>query len=77
MTDLLRTFFKHISNSDLLHILENPNQYQKSAIESAKVEFANRQLSDAELNDAKELLCSVVEKEAGEVISVNGSASDR
>ncbi|KIC92007.1 hypothetical protein [Flavihumibacter solisilvae] len=50
--------FRHISNIDLLHILENPDQYQESAIESAKLEFANRQLSEAELNDAKELLNS-------------------
>jgi hypothetical protein len=49
-------YYKTISNSELLQILENPNDYQATAVEAAKHEFAARQLSKIEIKEAKEPL---------------------
>jgi hypothetical protein len=49
-------YYKTISNTELLSILENATDYQPIAIEAAKNEFANRQLSETEIYDAKEPL---------------------
>jgi len=46
-------YYKKISNTELLEILENPKGYQPLAIKVAKQEFSNRQLSDDELNLAR------------------------
>jgi len=48
--------YKGISNKELLHVIENPHEYQASAVEAAKKELADRQLSDTDLNEAGELL---------------------
>lgn len=45
--------FKSYNNVQLLNIIENPNDYQASAIEAAKKIFAERKLSDKELEIAK------------------------
>ena len=42
-------YYKTISNADLLGILEKPAGYQEAAIEAAKKECLNRQLSVEEL----------------------------
>jgi len=66
MTTLMNfsEYYKTISNSELLHILENPDDYQPLAVEAAKQEFANRQLSDIEIKEAKEpLIVKQLEKE--------------
>jgi hypothetical protein len=39
-------YYKTISNSELLQIVENPHDYQPNAVEAAKHEFAARQLSE-------------------------------
>ena len=49
-------YYKTISNTELLSILENPGDYQASAIETAKKEFSDRQLSDTEIEEAKKPL---------------------
>jgi len=57
-------YYKTISNSELLHILENPNDYQPPAVNAAKQEFAARQLSEIEIKEAKEpLIASQAKKE--------------
>lgn len=57
-------YYKTISNSELLHILENPDDYQPLAVEAARQEFADRQLSDTEINEAREsLIAKQSEKE--------------
>ena len=46
-------YYKTISNAELLNILENPGDYQDSAIEAAKKELSDRQLSKMqEANEA-------------------------
>ena len=42
-------YYKTISNKELLSFLENAADYQPIAMESAKNEFANRQLSETEI----------------------------
>ena len=49
-------YYKTITNAELLDILENPNDYQPLALEAAKIEFGNRNLSDTEMAEAKEFL---------------------
>ena len=44
--------YKSLSNSDLLKIINNPNDYHLSAIEAAKSELADRQLTEVELESA-------------------------
>ena len=57
-------YYKTISNTELLNILENQSDYQPSAVEAAKKEFLERQLSDAEIKEAKEpLIAKQIEKE--------------
>lgn len=48
--------FKSKSNVELLNILDNPTEFQKLAIEAASSEILDRNLSDDELNTAKEEL---------------------
>ncbi|MFY0602046.1 MAG: hypothetical protein JXR03_20395 [Cyclobacteriaceae bacterium] len=48
--------FKSKSNVELLNILDNPTEFQKLAVEAASSEISNRNLSDNELNTAKEEL---------------------
>jgi len=45
--------YKTLSNSELLKIIDNPNDYQPLAVETAEAELAGRQLSDEELESAK------------------------
>ena len=49
-------YYKTISNGDLLIILENPGGYQPLAVEPAKSELKNQQLSDFQIQEAKETL---------------------
>jgi hypothetical protein len=51
-----REYYKTISNSELLSILDNQGEYQAIAVEAAKQEFSNRQLSYEEIQAAKEPL---------------------
>ena len=61
------SFYKNLSNAELLDILENPGSYQAAAIAVAKNEFANRQLSEKVLanlkNDRLENQLMIEEKE--------------
>lgn len=45
--------YKLISNSELLIIIENTSDYQPEAVEAAKNELEQRQLTDQELKEAK------------------------
>ena len=49
-------YYKTISNADLLGILEKPAGYQEAAIEAAKKECLNRQLSVEEIKEARQAL---------------------
>jgi hypothetical protein len=56
--------YKTISNTELLSILDNTNDYQPLAVEAARQEFASRQLSDTEIQAAREqLIAKRVQKE--------------
>jgi hypothetical protein len=48
-----RKYYSTVSNTELLSILDNPHDYQPSALEAAKEELAKRQLSDNELEEAR------------------------
>jgi len=48
-----REKFEIYSNADLLRIIENPDDYQLQAVETAKNIFAERQLSEMEIKIAK------------------------
>ena len=57
-------YYKSISDTELLSILDNTDDYQPMAIEAAKVEFSNRQLSDTEIQEARQpLIAKQVKKE--------------
>jgi len=45
--------FKTYSDVELLRIIENPDDYQPQAVETAKAMFSERQLSEAEIQIAK------------------------
>jgi len=45
--------FNTYSNVDLLRIIENPNDYQPQAVETAKTIFSERQLSEMEIKIAE------------------------
>ena len=51
-----KKYYNSITNEELLAILQNKDQYQAAAYKAAEEEFANRQLSDEAINDAKRLL---------------------
>ena len=59
--------YKSISNSDLLKIIDKPEDYQILAVEAAKQELANRQLSDHEIANAKTELKSKTRIEEDEI----------
>jgi len=48
--------FKTFSNTDLLRVIENPNDYQCQAVETAKIIFSERQLSKMEIKITKDEL---------------------
>ena len=48
--------FKTYSNADLLRVIENHDDYQPQAVETAKNIFADRQLSEMEIKIAKDEL---------------------
>lgn len=48
--------YKTFSNTDLLRIIENQSDYQPKAVEAAKTEINNRNLSNYEIKDAKNAL---------------------
>jgi hypothetical protein len=49
-------YYKKITNSELLSILDNPKDYQPTAIEAAKNELASRNLSGPQIREARQLL---------------------
>ena len=55
-------YFKTLSTTDILEILENPHNYEPEAIEVAKDELSSRQLSEVEIEEAKEPLIEKQEK---------------
>ena len=57
-------FYKTISDTELLSILDNPDDYQAVAVEAAKKEFSNRQLSETEIQEARQpLIAKQLQKE--------------
>nr|WP_294905340.1 hypothetical protein [uncultured Lacibacter sp.] len=57
-------YYKTISNAELLSILDKPDNYQPIAIEAAKQELVNRELSETEIAEAREELNAVLLQEA-------------
>lgn len=55
-SDQFSNYYKTISNAELLDILNNPRDYQPLALEAAKKEFSDRQLSENDVKEATELL---------------------
>ncbi|HLK30099.1 MAG TPA: hypothetical protein VKT28_16075 [Puia sp.] len=49
-------FYKTISNSELLEILNNSDSYQPIALEAAKRELENRRLTDDDISEAKKVI---------------------
>lgn len=63
-SDDFTEYYKTISNTELLIILDNPDGYQPLAIEAAKKEFSNRQLTDLDIKEAKEpIIAKQIQKE--------------
>ena len=57
-------YYKTISNTDLLSILDNSGNYQPTAVEAAKNELLARQLSEEEIKEARVMLTvNYVQKE--------------
>ena len=57
-------FYKSISNTELLSILDNSGDYQPLAVEAAKKEFFMRQLSETEIKEArKPIIAKQIQKE--------------
>ena len=57
-------YYKKISDTELLAIFDNPDNYQPLAINAAKEEFANRKLSETDIEKARQPLDAVkVQKE--------------
>ena len=54
--------YKTLSNSDLLKVIENQSDYQVKAVEAAKVEIQERNLSAQEFQDATSVLVAEKEK---------------
>ena len=52
-------YYRTISNTELLSILENSSDYQPSAVEAAKKEFSDRRLSETEIKEAREALLAI------------------
>jgi hypothetical protein len=48
--------YRTFSNSDLLRVIENQSDYQPEAVEAAKTEIKQRNLSNQEVTDAKSIL---------------------
>lgn len=62
--DNFTALYETISNAELLNILENPDDFQPLAVEAASTELKKRNLSDTEIEAAKEILkTKVLEKE--------------
>jgi len=70
-TNNFSQYYKTISNTELLSILDNPEDYQPLAVEAAKEEFTNRQLSDTEIQEARQsLITKQTQKEKEKVKAV-------
>ena len=59
-------YYKTISDTELLSILDSPGDYQPSAVEAAKEEFSKKQLSDTEIQEAREPLIDKQEQKEKE-----------
>ena len=54
--DNLTAYYKTISNTELLNIIENSGDYQPFAVEIARKEFSNRRLTELEIKEAQQPL---------------------
>jgi hypothetical protein len=59
-------YYKTITATELLAILDNPGDYQPSAIEAAKAELESRQLSETALQEARQPLVEKVQRKEAE-----------
>lgn len=59
-------YYKTITDSALLAILDNPQDYQASAIEAAKAELESRQLSESAILEARQPLLEKEQAQAAE-----------
>jgi hypothetical protein len=59
-------YYKTITTTELLAILDNPRDYQSAAIEAAKAELESRQLSETALQKARQPLVEKVQRKEAE-----------
>jgi hypothetical protein len=59
-------YYKTISNAELLAILDTPEDYQPDAIEAARFELMNRQLTEVEIIEANQINLSIQEKKVNQ-----------
>jgi len=52
-TEDFSKYYQSISDTELLEILDNPQDYQPAALEAAKAEFASRQLTELAIEEAR------------------------
>jgi len=55
-------YYKTITNTELIIILDNPDKYQQEAVEAAKLEFNNRNLSEEQIAEARAPVIAQKEK---------------
>ncbi len=57
-------YYKTITNTELIVILDNPDKYQQEAVDAAKLEFNDRNLSEEQIAEARtSILASYTEQE--------------
>ena len=54
--------YKRLSDEKLINIIDNKNDYQPLAIETAIFELQSRQLSDKQINDARQSIVDIKNK---------------
>lgn len=55
-------YYKTISDTELINILDNPNNYQPIAIEAAREEYEKRALSESDIQEARQPLIAEQEE---------------
>jgi hypothetical protein len=79
ITNEIAERYKKMSNSELLEVLQNPSHYQQTALSIARSEFALRQLTETEIQEAKQVLLTKKlkqEKQNGKTEAVKNKITD-
>lgn len=65
-SDHFSDYYKTITHTELLAILDNPGDYQPAAIEAARAEQERRQLSESDIREARQPLVEKVQRKEAE-----------